>query len=440
MQPDNTYFYVTDDSTAVITSSGDTLLGIQVGVPISVVIFLLLLTTSVIIIMVLLTRRQRKRIEISQQLQLQELAPSNLYLQRYYATDPFETLEEYDIEYNYASLEVVGELGEGAFGRVFKARAPGLQRGDYPQEEFVAVKTLKQDAQSDVLDSFVKEVKTCAQFDHVNVIRLLGVCTQSLQKCMIFEYMDLGSMGELLRLSDPENPDYPGPKSGQVIITPEVFLHCILQLAQGLTYLATLKFIHRDIATRNCLINHNLVLKIADFGLSREVSNMDYYRIGSAKAYLPVRWMPPEALLYGKFTVKSDVWSFGVLMWEVYTFGHQPYSGISNYEVIDRIKTGRVLECPELCPASVYDIMKSCWTRVPSKRIEMSAVLTRLQQLIGHSAEFKDRYVTIAPVATGYANMLFGGVAKASEIEENKRFAQTLLVTTSDTSDSVEEQ
>ena len=195
---------------------------------------------------------------------------------------------------------------------------------------------------------------------------------------MIFEFMDLGNLGELLRHSDPDNPSYPGPDSGQKLITIDLFLSIVLQVANGMNYLANLKFVHRDIATRNCLVDSNFTVKIADFGMSREVSSMDYYRIGSSKACLPLRWMPPEALLYGKFTVKSDVWSFGVLMWEVYTFGRQPHSGISNYEVIDRIKEGRLLECPAHCPAALFDVMKSCWSRSPSKRISMAVSYTHL--------------------------------------------------------------
>ena len=399
-------------------------LGVTVGVPVSMFLLVLLITGMVVAVMVSFTRRYRKRAHnISQHLELQMMS-SNAYLQKTF-TDPFGFLRDHDIEYNYVSIEVVGELGEGCFGRVFKARAPGIRRGNYIPEEFVAVKTLKQDAQTDLLEEFCKEVKTCMQFEHENVIRLIGVCTESIQKCMIFEYMDLGGLDSLLRLSDPQSPDYPGPGSVQ-LITPDLFSHCILQVANGLAYLARLRFIHRDIATRNCLINHNLVVKIADFGMSRQANNMDYYRIGSAKSFLPVRWMPPEALLYGKFTVKSDVWSFGVLMWEVYTFGHQPYSGSSNYEVIDRIKEGRILECPELCPASIYDIMKSCWTRVPSRRTEMGDILERLDQLVRSSAVVKDGYVQMLPGTKGYLNMMFGTVAPEEEVEENRKVSQML--------------
>lgn len=396
------------------------LLGVQVGVPVAVLIVLLAGVVSVVIILVFLTRQQKRRqYEVELQLEVSKLPTSNAYFSSTFS-NPFEFLEQYDIEYNYASLEVVDELGQGAFGRVFKARAPGIKRGDFVPQEFVAVKTLKEGAESNSLEDFCKEVKVCVQFEHVNIIRLVGVCTVSTNKCMIFEFMDLGNLGELLRLSDPENPAYTGTKK---LLTPDLFLSIIVQVANGLVYLATLKFVHRDIAARNCLMDSNFTVKIADFGMSREVSSMDYYRIGSNKACLPVRWMPPEALLYGKFTLKSDVWSFGVLMWEVYSFGRQPHTGVSNYEVIDRIKAGQPLECPTYCPASIYDIMKSCWLRSPAKRAPMSTIFGRLN----HLAQVKEggEYVTMGQ-AEGYLNLAFSDQVSEREVEDSRSIEAVL--------------
>lgn len=371
--------------------------------------------TVLVTVMAHLTRRhKRKSYKLEQRVELDLMSSSNAYVKTNFK-DPFEFLDEYNIEYNYASLEVVGSLGEGAFGRVFKARAPGIHRGDYIPMEFVAVKTLKGDSGSDILDAFRTEVKTCVKFEHPNVIRLVGVCTKTTQKCMIFEYMDLGGLGDLLRMSDPASPDYPGTDSDKVLLTPDVFLHTVIQIAHGLKYLASLKFVHRDMATRNCLINHSLRVKIADFGMSRETNAMDYYRIGSAKAYLPVRWMPPEALLYGKFTVKSDVWSFGVLLWEVYTYGRQPYYGMSNYEVIDRVKTGQFLDCPDLCPAPIYEVMRSSWTRAPSRRPHMDNIVGRLGKLLVISGDDG------VGENEGYMNMGFGTLASPEDVEEKRR-------------------
>ena len=393
-------------------------LAVLVGVPVSLVIIVVITVTIITVlvaVMVHLTRRhKRKSYELEQRVELDLMSSSNAYASTNFK-DPFEFLDEYNIEYNYASLEVVGSLGEGAFGRVFKAKAPGIHRGDYTPQEFVAVKTLKGGSGSDVLDAFRSEVKTCVRFEHPNVIRLVGVCTKTVQRCMIFEYMDLGGLGDLLRMSDPTGHDYPGVASDKVLLTPDVFLRTVIQVAHGLNYLASLKFIHRDVATRNCLVNHSLHVKIADFGMSRETNAMDYYRIGSAKAYLPVRWMPPEALLYGKFTVKSDVWSFGVLVWEVYTYGRQPYSGMSNYEVIDRVKTGQILDCPDLCPAPIYEVMKSSWTRVPSKRPTMDSIVNRMGKLLTIDGDGR------VGESEGYMNMGFGVLASPEDMKEKRR-------------------
>lgn len=408
----NVLLFPTDDT--VMPSSSN--LGVHVGIPL-VVVFFLLVGVAVLstVVMVYLTRGYRKTVyHLEQEHQLELLASSNAYMLSNFQQEMGSLLES-GLEYNYTSLELVGELGEGAFGRVFKANAPGLDTAE--QGGFVAVKALKEDADSDVLSMFLSEVKTSIQFQHPHVIRLIGMCTQTCHKCMIFEYMDQGSLNDLLRRSDSANPTM---DEDAVTIGPDRFLSCCLQVAQGLAYLASLKFVHRDIATRNCLVNSNLVVKIADFGMSREVS-VDYYRIGSAKACLPVRWMPPEALLYGKFTVKSDVWSYGVLMWEVYSYACQPFGGISNYEVIDRVKGGQMLECPDLCPASIYDIMKCCWTKVPQHRPTMAKVLQRIGHLMrSNSMNSLDDYTVMAS-GEGYLNLAFGVAVSKGELEEKRR-------------------
>ena len=132
-------------------------------------------------------------------------------------------------------------------------------------------------------------------------------------------------------------------------------------------YLASHHFVHRDLAARNVLVGEGLTVKISDFGLSRDIYSSDYYRVQS-KSLLPVRWMPPESIMYGKFTTDSDVWSFGVLLWEVFSFGLQPYFGFSNQEVIEMIRSRQLLPQPEDCPARIYGLMVECWNENPSRR------------------------------------------------------------------------
>ena len=156
------------------------------------------------------------------------------------------------------------------------------------------------------------------------------------------------------------------------------FLHIAVQIAAGMEYLAAHHFVHRDLATRNCLVSDHLTVKISDFGLSRDIYSSDYYRVNT-KSLLPIRWMPPESILYGKFTTKSDVWSFGVLLWEIFSYGLQPYFGYSNQQVIELIRNRQLLSCPTECPPNIYFIMTQCWEDNVNKRPTFSSLHQKLR-------------------------------------------------------------
>ena len=317
---------------------------------------------------------------------------------------PLKALEQYGIEYDYGMLHIENIIGKGEFGVVYKARAPGLKRGDWElsADQFVAIKMLKTNTDSKTVLAFQKEVDAVVNFEHENVIRLLGICTEQLDHiCMIFEYMELGALAELLRKSNPRNPDFCQISSNETIIKPTQFLSICIHLARGLDYLSKKRCVHRDIATRNCLVDSQFVCKIADFGLSRDVYGSDYYdyyELGGKSVCLPVRWMSPESLLYGRFTVKSDVWSYGVLMWEVFTFATQPYFGATNQEVIDNIRGLILLKCPSLCTQEMYEIMLECWQKMPIKRPQIGAILQSLERL-------QQNNVTVVKDIENYANL-----------------------------------
>jgi len=135
-----------------------------------------------------------------------------------------------------------------------------------------------------------------------------------------------------------------------------------------MVYLSDRKFVHRDLATRNCLVNDNMVVKIADFGLSQKINFGSNYYKGNDGDAIPIRWMPPESLLQSKFTIESDVWAFGVVLWEIFTFGMQPYYGMTHEEVIKYVKEGHTLPYPENTPGPIYQLMKSCWSRKAASR------------------------------------------------------------------------
>ena len=350
----------------------------SVAGPVIVAILVLLVVVISLCVSIRRKRRAVKKLEEQTNISRQSANPSTITINTYTAMqslmsirNPFEILSDCNLEYNYALLKVLNKIGEGFFGDVYKGTAPGLSSG------FVAMKTLKNDSDLDTLGKFAKEAWICSKFDHENVIKLLGVCTFGAEKCMIFQYMDLGSLDKLLRKSSPASPDY-NPQDDH-LLTPYQFLNVSIQLARGLAYLSSLDFVHRDIASRNCLLDSSYTAKIADFGLSRNIGGNNYYRIGSGNNLLPIRWMPPEAIFFSTFTVRSDVWSFGVLLWEIYTYGKLPYGGLSNHEVIDNVRGAKVLDKPDLCPLGVYDIMRSCWYQVPAKRISIQSVLEKLE-------------------------------------------------------------
>ena len=373
---------------------------VVIAVPTVVVFTVLLLLLIFTIVLLSYYNSRRKKYAIQQKIVLSEGTFNPDYtLQKMQA--PLKALEQYGIEYDYEELQFEKEIGEGNFGVVYKAKAPGLKRGEWElsADGYVAVKTLKTDADFDVMLNFQKEVDTVVNFEHKNVIRLVAICIEQVERtCMIFEYMDLGALNDLLRTSNPRNPDFFQLTPEDVTLKTSQFLPMCIQLAKGLKYLAGKRFVHRDIASRNCLVNSQFVCKIADFGLSRDVYGADYYKVGSGRACLPVRWMPPESLLYGRFTVKSDVWSYGVLMWEIFTFSQQPYYGASNQEVIDNIRGGILLTCPQLCTKEMYDVMLRCWEKMPVKRPAISDILESLENL-------QQSNVTVVKDVENYVNI-----------------------------------
>ncbi|XP_065829422.1 muscle, skeletal receptor tyrosine protein kinase-like isoform X2 [Oscarella lobularis] len=273
-------------------------------------------------------------------------------------------------------IRYIRDLGQGEFGMVFL--------GEIANKTLVAVKILKDDADEKSREEFTKELCIMSQLEHPNIIRLLAQCTRktSPTECLIFEFMCHGDLGEFLRKSLLGDATVLRPESDEKHeLGGHDLLFVIVQLCQACAYLEEKRFVHRDIATRNCLIGDNLVAKVADFGMSRDIYSSDYYRIGG-KALLPVRWMPPESVMYGRFTLKSDVWSFGVLMWEVCTLGKQPYYGKTNEQVVKAVVNGDTLTEPdELRLESLYDIMKTCWRSDPNDRPTFAHLLTTLQEL-----------------------------------------------------------
>ncbi|XP_044189615.1 neurotrophic tyrosine kinase, receptor, type 2b isoform X2 [Thunnus albacares] len=279
------------------------------------------------------------------------------------------------------------ELGEGAFGKVFLAECYNLT----PDQEklHVAVKTLKEASESGRAD-FYREAELLTNLQHEHIVTFYGVCVESDPLIMVFEYMKHGDLNKFLRSHGPDAVLMAdGQHSILVELTQSQMLHIAQQIAAGMVYLASQHFVHRDLATRNCLVGENLLVKIGDFGMSRDVYSTDYYRVGG-HTMLPIRWMPPESIMYRRFTTESDVWSLGVVLWEIFTYGKQPWYQLSNNEVIECITQGRVLQRPRTCPKEVYDLMLGCWQREPYMRLNIKEIHSMLQSLAKASPVYLD--------------------------------------------------
>ncbi|XP_075072412.1 fibroblast growth factor receptor 2 isoform X7 [Mixophyes fleayi] len=275
-------------------------------------------------------------------------------------------------------------LGEGCFGQVVMAEALGIDK-DRPKESVtVAVKMLKDDATEKDLSDLASEMEMMKMIGkHKNIINLLGACTQGGTLYVIVEYAAKGNLREYLRARRPIEMEYsydinrvPGEQ-----MTFKDLVSCTYQLARGMEYLASQKCIHRDLAARNVLVTESNVMKIADFGLARDVNNIDYYK-KTTNGRLPVKWMAPEALFDRVYTHQSDVWSFGVLMWEIFTLGGSPYPGIPVEELFKLLKEGHRMDKPANCTNELYMMMRDCWHAIPPHRPTFKQLVEDLDRIL----------------------------------------------------------
>ncbi|GFN82480.1 peroxisomal multifunctional enzyme type 2 [Plakobranchus ocellatus] len=279
-------------------------------------------------------------------------------------------------------------IGEGAFGRVFLGECMDLERRKL--FTIVAVKTLKGNCSEHLRRDFEREAEFLATLEHENIVHFYGACTETSDWMMVFEYMEHGDLKNYLRSHKPDTAQCTDGllPTGEALTKPEL-LKIIVQIAKGLRFLAAQRFVHRDLATRNCLVGNGLKVKIGDFGMARDIYSTDYYRV-EGSSMLPVRWHPPESIFYRTFTIESDVWSFGVTMWEVVTYGLQPWSEFSNSEVVEHIKNCHILPRPSGCPDFIYDLMKGCWKINPQERYTMKSICELLKDAEWKQPDYLD--------------------------------------------------
>ncbi|XP_078313794.1 insulin-like peptide receptor isoform X3 [Crassostrea virginica] len=287
--------------------------------------------------------------------------------------------DEWEVERD--KIQLIRELGQGSFGMVYE----GVARDLYGKggEIKVAVKTVNEHAAHRERMEFLNEASRMKAFSCNHVVRLLGVVSEGQPALLIMELMEKGDLKNFLRMHRPTEEDLDSTFAGikeHISRTPPTIKRIIQmagEIADGMAYLADKKFVHRDLAARNCMVAEDLTVKIADFGMTRDIYETDYYRKGG-KALLPVRWMAPESLKDGIFTSLSDVWSYGVVLWEMATLAAQPYQGLSNEEVLRYVLNGRVMEKPEDCPDRLFELMQKCWRYRPKQRPTFKEILEEL--------------------------------------------------------------
>ncbi|XP_073975567.1 discoidin domain-containing receptor 2-like isoform X2 [Rhodnius prolixus] len=288
-------------------------------------------------------------------------------------------------------LRMITQLGEGAFGTVYVAEADGIPEYGMNTslgKRLVAVKFLLHSASEKEKLDFHRDVRILGALEDLNIARVLGVCSRDEPLCVVMEYLDHGDLTQFLKTHVPAETSRSLPL-GVKTLSFNCLLYMATQIASGMRYLESLNFVHRDLATRNCLVGKGYQIKISDFGTDNEAYSSDYYKVNGSMA-LPVRWMACESVFLGKYTTKSDVWSFGVTLWEVLNLcRRRPFENLTDSEVVENL--GRLQEedensfvslprPPPPCTQDIADLMAECWRPADHHRPTFTQIHLFLQR------------------------------------------------------------
>ncbi|KTF86824.1 hypothetical protein cypCar_00044687 [Cyprinus carpio] len=349
-----------------------------VGGVISSAVLLLLVAGCVVVLLLILIitfiiTKRRSKYSKTKQAEEKNLQPGvRIYVDPYTYEDPNQAIREFAKEINTSCIKIEKVIGIGEFGEVCSGRLklPGKR------EICVAIKTLKAGFTEQQRLDFLSEASVIGQFDHPNIIHLEGVVTKCKPVMIITEYMENGSLDMFLRKND-----------GRFTVIQLVGI--LRGIASGMKYLSDMSYVHRDLAARNILVNSNLVCKVSDFGMSRVLEDEPEGAYTTRGGKIPIRWTAPEAITYRKFTSASDVWSYGIVMWEVMSYGERPYWDMSNQDVIKAIEEGYRLPPPMECPLALHQLMLECWMRERADRPKFSQIVNMLDKLIRNPATLK---------------------------------------------------
>ncbi|KAM8877901.1 insulin-like growth factor 1 receptor [Synchiropus picturatus] len=326
---------------------------------------MLILITGVLLSLLFMFNRKRNSDRLGNGVLYASVNPEYFSAAEMYVPDEWEVPRD--------KISLLRELGQGSFGMVYEGAAKGVVKDE--AETRVAVKTVNESASMRERIEFLNEASVMKEFNCHHVVRLLGVVSQGQPTLVIMELMTRGDLKSYLRSLRPKELQDPS-----LALPPlKTMLHMTGQIADGMSYLHANKFVHRDLAARNCMVAEDFTVKIGDFGMTRDIYETDYYRKGG-KGLLPVRWMSPESLKDGVFTTNSDVWSFGVVLWEVATLAEQPYQGLSNEQVLRFVMEGGLLEKPHNCPDLLFELMRLCWQYNPKMRPSFVDIISSVKE------------------------------------------------------------
>ncbi|XP_052591253.1 ephrin type-A receptor 5 isoform X9 [Peromyscus californicus insignis] len=294
------------------------------------------------------------------------------YIDPHTYEDPNQAVHEFAKEIEASCITIERVIGAGEFGEVCSGRLKLPGKRELP----VAIKTLKVGYTEKQRRDFLGEASIMGQFDHPNIIHLEGVVTKSKPVMIVTEYMENGSLDTFLKKND-----------GQFTVIQLVGM--LRGIAAGMKYLSDMGYVHRDLAARNILINSNLVCKVSDFGLSRVLEDDPEAAYTTRGGKIPIRWTAPEAIAFRKFTSASDVWSYGIVMWEVVSYGERPYWEMTNQDVIKAVEEGYRLPSPMDCPAALYQLMLDCWQKDRNSRPKFDEIVNMLDKLIRNPNSLK---------------------------------------------------